>query len=66
MDLRGVGSSPGERCKNLLFERGGGKPVFGSERVVQYGQRYRIRIGYDFIPGWDVIGEFSKTFSVKV
>ena len=52
----GIRSFPGGDRGNRLFECSGGSLEFCSKRVIQDGQRYRVGIGYDFIPGWDRIG----------
>ena len=41
--------------------------MLGPEGVVQDRQRYRVRVGYDFIPSRDrVRKQFSKMFSVEM
>ena len=40
--------------------------MFGSKWVVQDGQRYRVGIRDDLIPGWDRIRQLSEFISVEI
>ena len=39
--------------------------MLGSKRVIQDGQRYRVWIRYDFVPGRDGIGQVSQSIPVE-
>jgi len=39
--------------------------VLGSKRVIQDGQRRGVRVGYNFIPGRDRIGQLSELISME-